>query len=62
MWKSFLSLLALECAVIMNPTVGSCQMCCESENIKACRFLPTCSGYDITPSTPSKPDNDSDSE
>ena len=44
----------LECTLVVRPVLKSCQVCCESEGITACRFVKNCSDG-IEPKEPKNP-------
>lgn len=47
----------LECTLVVRPVLKSCQVCCESEGITACRFVKNCSDG-IEPQEPKAPKPD----
>jgi hypothetical protein len=49
--------IALVCAVAISHPNGSCQICCETDTVKVCRFQQKCSKEieDEKPETESRP-------
>lgn len=51
MLKTTLTLALLECTLVVRPVLKSCQVCCETDSIQACRFVKNCS-EGIEPKSP----------
>ena len=42
-YKTTALLAALECTLVIKPVLKSCQLCCETDSFKVCKFVKDCS-------------------